>query len=711
MVFNPLFLQNTSGVENIHPEKVNKLSGSGYLFSDIINVFMNADENDSLTKLTQEFLGSAQLKENNGSPVIMSLLGETSIPVGDVSKNLQLKIEDLLPAGLKKKLVKTESEADKNVIEKSLNVDQKQLVQILETINQLLGIGKQEIKNSGENPDVDLSETVNLLEGSDGVFLVVETADKILNLNITKLNHEITIDAASEIKTGEAQKENLYKIKFTVINDKSLYSPSINETLVSGSTQNSSQLSFLSFESETAETNAEVSPVKLKVFTYQNTVAENVLPDSPNNKLKFVNQTGETQQKNSEKEIKTSVAAGKSTENIPVENLEGKKVLTASDEKETIKVSGKSVNPKTTTEVPEKTKAEITKIAEQKNILSEKELVENNHGKEKIKENGSPLSNTIKNSEKTKEEFIVVKNEIKAKEILSSVSKTESKENVEFKTDVKENISKPVENITKEKIDENTDSELSTKDFEKFVLGNKENEQLNVKVTKAVKNITTIKAENTQQPSGEKTVKENSENKESKTEDNTKTVQAPESNEKNFSQNESFFKQSDENKNFGFDTKIHTTQVKEKFTLDEPLPHTNSERIVKAAELMKELSKFIEKQDKSTLTIRISPEDLGKLKITIDVVEQNVKANIHVENEAVKTIIEKNIVELQNQMSKNGIQLTSVNVSLSESDQKNAKQFAGKKKTNSFDVNDKSIDENEEEKIKMMGYNTVEYLA
>lgn len=379
MVFNPLFLQNAAGVENIHPEKVNKLSGSGYLFSDIINVFMNAEEGESLTKLTQEFLGSAQIKENNGSPVILSLLGETSINVSDVSKNLQLKIEDFLPSGLKKKLIKTESEADKNIVEKSLNADQKQLVQILETINQLLGIGKQEIKNSGENPDVDLSETANLLEGSDGVFLIVETQDKIFNINITKLNNEKTIDAATEIKIGAAQNENLYKIKFTAINDKSLYSPTLNETLVSGSTQNNSQLSFLPFESETAELNAEVSAVKLKVFTYQNTGAESVLPDSPKNKLKFAEQMAETHDKNSAKEIKTLETAEKSTENKTVLN----NIVTAQGEKETAKVSGKSANPKT--EVAEKTKVEITKIAEQKIYCLKKCLLKTFIIKRKLK--------------------------------------------------------------------------------------------------------------------------------------------------------------------------------------------------------------------------------------------------------------------------------------------------------------------------------------
>lgn len=73
--------------------------------------------------------------------------------------------------------------------------------------------------------------------------------------------------------------------------------------------------------------------------------------------------------------------------------------------------------------------------------------IENIHNKEKVKEGGNLLNNAIKNSEKTKEENFVNKNEVKVKEILSSVSKTELKETVEYKTDVKENLSKPVEKL------------------------------------------------------------------------------------------------------------------------------------------------------------------------------------------------------------------------------------------------------------------------
>ena len=215
MVFNPLFLQNTTGVESVHPEKVNKLNKSGYLFSDIINVFMNSDEGDSLTKLTQEFLGSAQIKETNGTPVILDLLGETTIPLADITKNLKLKIEDFLPAGLKKKLVNVDVENNKDITEKTITATKEQLLQILQTIENLFNNQKAS-QGSKENNGDDFAAVTEQLEKSDGVFLIVEMADKAFNINIAKQ----AAATSSDLKNGNT--ESLYKIDFTLINENAL---------------------------------------------------------------------------------------------------------------------------------------------------------------------------------------------------------------------------------------------------------------------------------------------------------------------------------------------------------------------------------------------------------------------------------------------------------------------------------------------------------
>ena len=732
MVFNPLFLQNTTGVENIHPEKVNKLNSSGYLFSDIINVFMNSEEGDSLTKLTQEFLGSAQIKENNGKPVILSLLGESSLPLNNLTKNLQLKIEDFLPANLKKNLVKVENENNKNISEKSLTANQSQLAQILQTINNLFAGNEKGGKlnadtsasNTGENTKLDLTAAEKLLEESDGVFFIVETSDKIFNINISK---QVETGNSATSKT-ETENNGLYKIKFTLVNENSLLNSQNNGTLAFNGRQNNSQLSFLPFESELAnEDISAASAVKLKMFTYQNSGSENNLTLSKVNKNNSVNIIDP-----SVKPVNEVVTSKNSVENVAFAKSE--KVIETAGANETGKAeAGKtSSNSNVIKEnIKETTNINSNKTAEEKSL--------NNKANEQNNKNENLAANELKQktgknftqntSQQVDEKNSLTKNDPRFSEVkaegsqktvlkgnVESIPKTELKNSFEQKFENKKEELQQAEKPLNEKAVEKNNTETNPKTFEKFAAELKENEQLNIKVAKAVKNITTVKAENSNHQAAEKPLKENVETKtELKTnqsEDKAGSIKTAESNEKNFSQSENSSKQSEENKHVPLDAnRINSTQAKEKFTLDAPTPHSNSERIVKAAEIMKEISKFIEKQDKSTLTIRVSPEDLGKLKITLDIVEHSVKANIHVENEAVKSIVEKNIVELQNQMSKSGIQLTSVNVSLSESDQKNTKQFVNKKKSNSIELNEQNIEENEDEKVKMMGYNTMEYLA
>ena len=145
--------------------------------------------------------------------------------------------------------------------------------------------------------------------------------------------------------------------------------------------------------------------------------------------------------------------------------------------------------------------------------------------------------------------------------------------------------------------------------------------------------------------------------------------------------------------------------------MDQPLPNNHAERVVKTTEIMKEIGKFIQKQDTNTITLKVDPESLGKLKITIDMTDQVVKANIVVESDAVKTIVENNLNDLTNQLSRNGVQVSSVNVTLSEGEQKQNKGNINKKKDEKLDKKDSNIEDIEEERKKDLGYNTVEYLA
>ena len=136
-----------------------------------------------------------------------------------------------------------------------------------------------------------------------------------------------------------------------------------------------------------------------------------------------------------------------------------------------------------------------------------------------------------------------------------------------------------------------------------------------------------------------------------------------------------------------------------------------SSRIVKKGEIFKEISKFIVSQEKQSLTFKIEPEQLGKLKITLDMAEHSLKANIEVESEAIKSFIEKNISDLFNHLSKEGIQLNTVNISLFDKDNKQAKQPSSKRKDKESEVKEEKVENNRDGKVKMMGYNTRDYLV
>ncbi|HEX2984154.1 MAG TPA: flagellar hook-length control protein FliK [Ignavibacteriales bacterium] len=138
-------------------------------------------------------------------------------------------------------------------------------------------------------------------------------------------------------------------------------------------------------------------------------------------------------------------------------------------------------------------------------------------------------------------------------------------------------------------------------------------------------------------------------------------------------------------------------------------------RTVKVAEVMNEITHFIKEKDSQTVILKIEPENLGKIKINLEISNAALDAKIHVENEQVKAIVESNAKQLTQSLIQNGIQLNSLTVSLSTSDQKLGKQpsFNNKKKgSGARGEDDIEIEKTEARDInKKLGYNTYEYLA
>src|SRR3989339_1417818 len=134
-------------------------------------------------------------------------------------------------------------------------------------------------------------------------------------------------------------------------------------------------------------------------------------------------------------------------------------------------------------------------------------------------------------------------------------------------------------------------------------------------------------------------------------------------------------------------------------------------KTIKQQEIMPEFSKLILQGEKQTMTLQLTPENLGKVKLTVDMIENEIVTKIEVENEQVKQFVQSNIEQLKQNMQSAGVPLTNVNVSLAD-DQKNQKMFTQKKKSLSRDEKEDVIEETTlNESKKKMGYNTYEYTA
>ncbi|MDP3446147.1 MAG: flagellar hook-length control protein FliK, partial [Ignavibacteria bacterium] len=113
-------------------------------------------------------------------------------------------------------------------------------------------------------------------------------------------------------------------------------------------------------------------------------------------------------------------------------------------------------------------------------------------------------------------------------------------------------------------------------------------------------------------------------------------------------------------------------------------------KVIKPAELFNEIGKMINGAEKQSLTFQLNPENLGKIKLMVDFIDNQLVTRIEVENEQVKHFIQSNIETLKQQLTSSGIQLSNVSVSLADYDQKNNKPFAPKKKSSSRVVNENS---------------------
>ncbi len=131
------------------------------------------------------------------------------------------------------------------------------------------------------------------------------------------------------------------------------------------------------------------------------------------------------------------------------------------------------------------------------------------------------------------------------------------------------------------------------------------------------------------------------------------------------------------------------------------------------SEIIKEISNLASNKDKRSIVLKLIPETLGKVKISLDISNNIIHAHAEVENEAAKSLMQNNIDNLKQALVQQGMQLNFLNISLSnQQEQKSNRSYLSKRKSTYAENQIGEIDEKEQNNVtKHYGYNTYEFLA
>lgn len=135
-------------------------------------------------------------------------------------------------------------------------------------------------------------------------------------------------------------------------------------------------------------------------------------------------------------------------------------------------------------------------------------------------------------------------------------------------------------------------------------------------------------------------------------------------------------------------------------------------KTVKTYDIIKEIKSFIEQGNKSSMTLNIEPENLGSVKISLDMTQNMIQARINVDNESVKQFVQTNLESLKQSLNQSGVNLGNIQVNVSSSDQKQQKNVSPFKRRMGGKTENISYDEVEDTaNKKILGYNSYDYLA
>lgn len=134
-------------------------------------------------------------------------------------------------------------------------------------------------------------------------------------------------------------------------------------------------------------------------------------------------------------------------------------------------------------------------------------------------------------------------------------------------------------------------------------------------------------------------------------------------------------------------------------------------KVISSGEMIREIHKVFESGEKQSIVLRLVPKELGAVKVMLDTIDNMLTAKVEVENETVGHIVRNNVDQLKQNLLQSGVNVSSINISFQNSEQKQHGFNNHKRKNSEYQQNIETEDIDETILAKKMGYNTYEYLA
>lgn len=775
MQFNPLFLSETGNTQTL-VSKNNKMQSNKYLFSDIVKVVMQDSEgNKKLKNITIDDKISDELNLNlnlNSELVTQELQSKTI--TNSENELMKLQLADILPADMAELLINDDATISGEKAISFLGKDQLD-GELKNFITSLVGEEIIESNVSNDKGlllrledyksavNIEVTKELNPKLSSDKIVvqaLVVPEKSKIQSLtkpnellpfSNTKQMLQPSLVTNGELPTVSTKESNLLNVNKGksiqgTLKQNSLEQPEIKQAVTTKPT-----LSVFSFNTKNNDiSNFSMNTDKPVIHDLsKGSVSQNIdmqgLEIAKEN-IGELNQKSVLQTKNIDTPIFEMPKENSTKKNYNVSQITivKKQPLSLDEVKTNLKVDDKRVD------------AVLRKIdfssLEKNQIKNANVQIQNNDVNIQNEKSTSSIQNQKSELGIQNQEINVVKSEVE----LKSDVKVNSTQGQNSEVKVKNNLTQPNNDLTQTKplqkenirVTDNPKTETVAQDVKteenspkildkkhQHVTTQKEitkvetsNEEKNIELPKEVpakggvpiapNKKVSVKVKKGIKVANVRTEQENTPTNNLQNQTRSEFDTNPDLAGSNNSQTLSFAENDLELKHKpvgAFQNKLNGELVNAKEEMNvvpQEVRQENSERIVKSIEVIKEISRFISKQEKGTLSFKISPEHLGTMKITLESSEQSITANIQVENEQAKHLVEKNIQDLQNQLKENGVEINSLNISLGNPES-NKEQDGDESGNGNGQSKENNINEtiNEEEVNRSLGYNTYEYLA